>query len=279
MDFNQQKDKIFKFVAHSNLQCLLVLLEIDKQIDHVLVRNELNALGLNEYYADYVAQLDDGSYLVIEFLSTVCNNFQLVKSNMYSLILSYKTRKKVETLIVLSDDDEYHRFKLENESYTLHPLIGKLFEQNGDIKLNNIRNKINNNQNLTKLERVTLIFIPLMKSEKSTKELIIETIDLANDIKQIVNQDKTYMDKDELNEIKICQTLFVDMYFDDDKEKQEELMEAIDMEHQLFYYIAKRTYDDGYDEGVDEATRNHIRNMKEEGLDDELIERIIRKKQ
>ena len=134
MDFNQQKDKIFKFVAHSNLQCLLVLLEIDKQIDHVLVRNELNALGLNEYYADYVAQLDDGSYLVIEFLSTVCNNFQLVKSNMYSLILSYKTRKKVETLIVLSDDDEYHRFKGENESYTLHPLIGKLFEQNGDIK-------------------------------------------------------------------------------------------------------------------------------------------------
>ena len=49
----------------------------------------------------------------------------------------------------------------------------------GDSKLQNIKDKVENNIELTEQDIMTLSFIPLMSSEKSKSEITLESIEIA----------------------------------------------------------------------------------------------------
>ena len=109
-----------------------------------------------------------------------------------------------------------------------------------------------------------LLLIPFMESDKSPKELIVECIMLANQIKT-VNRDK-------LNDIKNLLLFLASKYTDTDEEF-DEIERLVKMEGGMIQNTIKHFIRIGKQEGIETMAKE----LKKIGIEPEAIEKAIKK--
>jgi len=86
-------------------------------------------------------------------------------------------------VVVYTSDVQNVLDKLDAGSFRISSNAVLLSEYNGDAIMEKIKDKIENNLELNRKELFKLSFIPLMQSNKTRKELIHETVEIAKQIK------------------------------------------------------------------------------------------------
>ena len=113
-----------------------------------------------------------------------------------------------------------------------------------------------------------LLLIPFMESDKSPKELIVECIMLANQIKT-VNRDK-------LNDIKNLLLFLASKYTDTDEEF-DEIERLVKMEGGMIQNTINHFIRIGRQEGRQEGIETMAKELKKIGIEPEAIEKAIKK--
>lgn len=120
----------------------------------------------------------------------------------YALVVdndSYDVKNNKPVYIIIIYIDEIDKIPiLKNGSVTVKFYIFSLKDYNADEHLQKIENKIKNKQPLNKKEKQILEYIPLLKSEKTEKELLEKTIKLVSKDKNLTDKEKQSIGKGQL---------------------------------------------------------------------------------
>jgi len=166
--------------------------------------------------------------------------------------LYYKSKKKITTIVVYSSEinDVVTKLDCGSIKYDIKSFYMSSFD--GDVKLQNIKDKVDNNIELTEQDIITLSFIPLMSSEKSKSQITLESIEIAKNIND---------NKEKNNCLMLLYALF-DKFGDDVSKKR--FKEVVSMTD-----VGRMIYEEGMEEGIEKGI--------EKGKTDLLIRQLIKK--
>ena len=259
-DKDKIEDKYFK-QSIPGLNRLLNILGIPGEIVSILpneyqnYRDETKTMDLVLYVKkeDIEKSLDYATYLRIKYKQ---------KTNSYFISTVQKKDSEYE--------DEWH-----NDNRYKIPL--KTFKEfSGEEHLENLKDLLEKNEIDDETEELNdLLLIPFMESDKSPKELIVECITLANQIRT-VNRDK-------LNDIKNL-LLFLATKYTDTDEEFDEIERLVKMEGGMIQNTIKHFIRIGKQEGIELEKQKGERKikiiereLKEKGIEPKAIENAIKK--
>ncbi|AGK95980.1 DUF4351 domain-containing protein [Clostridium pasteurianum] len=145
-------------------------------------RTELKNLQITTAFMDYTFLLDDNSFVHLEFQTTDKKD-DLSRFLAYDAALHYKENKNVNTIVVYSSDIKKAVTSINIGSIKYSVKAFYMNSIDGDKKLDYLRNKIYNNEILTKQDILTLVFLPIMSSTKNKTDRIVDAITLSKSIK------------------------------------------------------------------------------------------------
>ena len=134
---------------------------------------------------------------------------------MYDLRLYQKDLKSIRTIVIYSGDIKDENVKTElrigpNAYYKLETIFMNKF--NGNSTLEELQKKIYSENKLSELDRLNLIFLPLMNSSLGKNEMAITAIELAKEIEDkeqrmfcmsaIIGISDKFIDEDYINKLK-----------------------------------------------------------------------------
>ena len=198
---------------------------------------------------DLVFDLKSKETLNLEFKSTYVKKED--KTNSYFISTVQKKNNEYE--------DEWH-----NENKYKIPL--KTFKEfSGEEHLENLKNLLEKGGIDDETQELNdLLLIPFMESDKSPKELIVECITLANQIRT-VNRDK-------LNDIKNL-LLFLATKYTDTDEEFDEIERLVKMEGGMIQNTVKQMKRIYGEKGIDSVAIE----LEKIGIESELIEKVTDK--
>ncbi|OAO79720.1 hypothetical protein A0O32_1637 [Anoxybacillus flavithermus] len=165
---------------------------------------------------DFLFLLADDTYLHLEFQTTF-DEKDLDRFLQYDVSAYERYKKPIKTVVIYGADVEK---VLEQKSYgsvqyEAQAVLMKKY--NGDAIIQNLWAKVENGEELTDLDELHLIFLPLMRSSLNRSERAIETVEIA---KRIKNEEK---------QVRLLATIIAvsDKFID--KEYVEKLMEVLSM--------------------------------------------------
>lgn len=250
MDYNKIEDAVMKNALDTFKQSAVEFFGIDTKIISP-AKTELKNITINTNFTDYTFYTEDGNYLHFEFQTTYNKN-DIKRFLFYDASLIYNEDRKVRTIVVYSSnirdvDTDFigGSIKYNIEAFYMNKL-------DGDERLLQIKNKIDNGVSLNEKEILELTFVPLMKSVKTPAERAMESIRVANNI------------SDSNNKLKCLSMLYalLDKFGDDElKEKVWEMFNVTE--------IGKLIREEGKKEGIKEGIK--------EGKSETLI-RLLTKK-
>ena len=260
-DKDKIEDKYFK-QSIPGLNRLLNILGIPGEIVSILP-NEYQNYRDETKTMDLVFDLKSKETLNLEFKSTyVKKEDYKQKTNSYFISTVQKKDSEYE--------DEWH-----NDNRYKIPL--KTFKEfSGEEHLENLKDLLEKNEIDDETEELNdLLLIPFMESDKSPKELIVECITLANQIRT-VNRDK-------LNDIKNL-LLFLATKYTDTDEEFDEIERLVKMEGGMIQNTIKHFIRIGKQEGIELEKQKGERKikiiereLKEKGIEPKAIENAIKK--
>lgn len=254
MDYNKIEDAVFKKAMEVFKAGAPKFFNLDVTIDRP-AETEIKNIDVKTNAMDYLFYTDNGDYLHFEFQTTKKND-DISRFLYYDSSLYYKSKRNIRTLVVYSSDITNASTYLDCGSIKYNVEAFYMKNLDGDNKLNNIKNKVNNNIELTEQDIMTLSFIPLMNSKKSKSEITLESIEVANEI-------KTYKDKN--NCLMLLYALFDK--FGDDLSKMR-FKEVVTMTE-----VGKMIYDEAMEKGIEKG----VEKGREEGKAELLIKLLIKK--
>ena len=222
----------------------------DPNYEYVEARSEMELINPQSRRADMVFKGKE-KIILYEFLSVKNNLKNVVKRILtYCSMLYEKYEITIEPRIIVSPD-------VKEDAITLEPFTGTFFKPkissfkkyNGDKFLNNINNKIKNNDQITFLETTNLGIVPLMRSEYSPNDQILKTIELTRRIKNIDNELK--------NEILGVQVLLADRFVEDPDLKNQ-IMDVIDMNLDIVHDYGNYREEQVIEQGVEKVATNML---------------------
>jgi len=184
--FRNVEDAIMKSIMDIFKEDALKFFGIEGKII-TSARTEIKHLEVTTSFMDYSFLLDDGSIIHFEF-QTTNKKEDLSRFLAYDALLHYKEKRRIRTIVVYSSNIERTETNLDLGSikYEVEPYyMGNL---DGEEKYIILKNKINNNVELTKQDLLTLVFLPIMNNKSSKTERILDSLELANKIKDKENQ-------------------------------------------------------------------------------------------
>ena len=217
-----------------------------------LVNVELPVVKVVDSSTDYIFLLEDASYLHLEFQTTNAKK-DLARFAAYDVRLYERDEKKVTTVIIYSSEVKEAETYLEIGSIIYNPQKIMMNDYNGNEIYEKLENKIKNREDLTDVDLMNLIFLPLMKHTLSKAELATKTVELAQTI-----SDETKRD--------ICiasAVAFASKYLNDSEKRK--LMEVIRMAD-LIDMIVEESVEKGKLEGKLETAQNAL--LKGFSIDD-----------
>ena len=220
----QPYDKLQKAFTMAFGNETLKFLRIDSEVDQFL-STEIISIDNRSKFVDMLIQTVDDLLIHIEFHSGDIRKSTLYRNNAYSADLANITKKDVISVIISlgEKDKSVLELKMENIHYT--PNCKFLREYDGDEILNMLRDKLNNNKKITGEDLFFLVFLPFTSHKRSDKEMAEEMFELTN-IVPLTEKQKT--------DIKKCQKIILEIYFENDDEKMRELDRVINMECTYF---------------------------------------------
>jgi hypothetical protein len=232
MDYNKVEDAVFKKAMEVFKDGAAEFFGLDINII-APAETEIKNIDIKTNAMDYLFYTDSGEYLHFEFQTSVKRE-DMSRFLYYDASLYYKSKKRITTIVVYSSEIKDVITKLDCGSikYDIKSFYMSSFD--GDFKLKNIKDKVDNNIKLTEQDIMTLSFIPLMNSEKSKSEITLESIEIAKNIHN--NSEKN-------NCLMLLYALF-DKFGDDvSKKKFKEVVSMTD--------VGRMIYEEGREEGLE----------------------------
>ena len=191
---HQSEDQLFKYATKEDGFGLLKLLkesnanikEIDFKSENLTYNpTELIELDPKIYKTDMILELD---HLIVltEFQSTIVKTIDEKRYRLYTALVDYaKRNNKPLILIVIStaEKTKIKQYKINKDCVFTIPIIS-LKDFDGDKIINNIENKIKNNQKITRHEMLNLALAPFMSSKKPLDKQIEKTVKTLDEVRK-----------------------------------------------------------------------------------------------
>ncbi|WML33445.1 DUF4351 domain-containing protein [Clostridium sp. OS1-26] len=180
MDYQKIEDSVLKSAMDFFRQSAVNFFGINTRIT-APAETEIKDIKINTNIMDYTFHTEDGSYLHFEF-QTTNRDEDIRRFLLYDASLYCKSNRKIKTIVVYSADIENAKTYVDagNIKYNIEAFY--MSSINGDEKYDVFKRKIENNEELTDEEILSLTFIPLMKGKLTRAERTLKSIELADKI-------------------------------------------------------------------------------------------------
>lgn len=191
---HHSEDQLFKYATKEDGFGLLKLIkesnanikEIDFKSENLTYNpTELVELDSKIYKTDMILELD---HLIVltEFQSTIVKTPDEKRYRLYTALVDYaKRNNKPIILIVIStaEKTKINEYNINKDCVFTIPIVS-LKDFDGDKIINNIENKIKNNQKITRHEMLNLALAPFMSSKKPLNKQIEKTVKTLDEVRK-----------------------------------------------------------------------------------------------
>ena len=181
---NKNNDIILKYMSGAFKDSTLDFYGLDLPKIKGVVPTELPVLEVTDEMMDYVFELEDNTYLHLEFQTTTKSD-DLARFLLYDARLYKKDKSKIKTVVIYSGDIERADDWLEIGSITYKVNNIYMRDYDGDNIYRELVEKINRDEILSKLDILNLVFLPLMKTSGSREDMAINAVELAAKIPEL----------------------------------------------------------------------------------------------
>ncbi len=262
---HQSEDQLFKYATKEDGFGLLKLLkesnanikEIDFKSKNLTYNpTELVELGPKIYKTDMILELD---HLIVltEFQSTIVKTIDEKRYRLYTALVDYaKRNNKPLILIVIStaEKTKIKQYKINKDCVFTIPIVS-LKDFDGDKIINNIENKIKNNQKITRHEMLNLALAPFMSSKKPLDKQIEKTVKTLDEVRKSMKCSSDFVFGIEL--------LIVEKFIKNERQHKK-LTNILRDTMKIIDEWRQEDYENGKKEGKEEEKINTAKNMLKE---------------
>lgn len=262
---HQSEDQLFKYATKEDGIGLLKLLkesnanikEIDFESENLTYNpTELIELDPKIYKTDMILELD---YLIVltEFQSTIVKTPDEKRYRLYTALVDYaKRNNKPLILIVIStaEKTKIKQYKINKDCVFTIPIVS-LKDFDGDKIINNIENKIKNNQKITRHEMLNLALAPFMSSKKPLNKQIEKTVKTLDEVRKSMKCSSDFVFGIEL--------LIVEKFIKNERQHKK-LTNILRDTMKIIDEWRQEDYENGKQEGKEEEKINTAKNMLKE---------------
>ena len=262
---HQSEDQLFKYATKEDGFGLLKLLkesnanikEIDFKSENLTYNpTELIELDPKIYKTDMILELD---HLIVltEFQSTIVKTIDEKRYRLYTALVDYaKRNNKPLILIVIStaEKTKIKQYKINKDCVFTIPIVS-LKDFDGDKIINNIENKIKNNQKITRHEMLNLALAPFMSSKKPLDKQIEKTVKTLDEVRKSMKCNSDFVFGIEL--------LIVEKFIKNERQHKK-LTNILRDTMKIIDEWRQEDYENGKKEGKEEEKINTAKNMLKE---------------
>lgn len=262
---HQSEDQLFKYATKEEGFGLLKLLkesnanikEIDFKSENLTYNpTELIELDPKIYKTDMILELD---HLIVltEFQSTIVKTIDEKRYRLYTALVDYaKRNNKPLILIVIStaEKTKIKQYKINKDCVFTIPIVS-LKDFDGDKIINNIENKIKNNQKITRHEMLNLALAPFMSSKKPLDKQIEKTVKTLDEVRKSMKCSSDFVFGIEL--------LIVEKFIKNERQHKK-LTNILRDTMKIIDEWRQEDYENGKKEGKEEEKINTAKNMLKE---------------
>lgn len=262
---HQSEDQLFKYATKEDGFGLLKLLkesnanikEIDFKSENLTYNpTELIELDPKIYKTDMILELD---HLIVltEFQSTIVKTIDEKRYRLYTALVDYaKRNNKPLILIVIStaEKTKIKQYKINKDCVFTIPIVS-LKDFDGDKIINNIENKIKNNQKITRHEMLNLALAPFMSSKKPLDKQIEKTVKTLDELRKSMKCSSDFVFGIEL--------LIVEKFIKNERQHKK-LTNILRDTMKIIDEWRQEDYENGKKEGKEEEKINTAKNMLKE---------------
>lgn len=262
---HQSEDQLFKYATKEDGFGLLKLLkesnanikEIDFKSENLTYNpTELIELDPKIYKTDMILELD---HLIVltEFQSTIVKTIDEKRYRLYAALVDYaKRNNKPLILIVIStaEKTKIKQYKINKDCVFTIPIVS-LKDFDGDKIINNIENKIKNNQKITRHEMLNLALAPFMSSKKPLNKQIEKTVKTLDEVRKSMKCSSDFVFGIEL--------LIVEKFIKNERQHKK-LTNILRDTMKIIDEWRQEDYENGKKEGKEEEKINTAKNMLKE---------------
>lgn len=262
---HQSEDQLFKYATKEDGIGLLKLLkesntnikEIDFESENLTYNpTELVELDPKIYKTDMILELD---HLIVltEFQSTIVKTPDEKRYRLYTALVDYaKRNNKPLILIVIStaEKTKIKQYKINKDCVFTIPIVS-LKDFDGDKIINNIENKIKNNQKITRHEMLNLALAPFMSSKKPLDKQIEKTVKTLDELRKSMKCSSDFVFGIEL--------LIVEKFIKNERQHKK-LTNILRDTMKIIDEWRQEDYENGKQEGKEEEKINTAKNMLKE---------------
>lgn len=272
---HQSEDQLFKYATKEDGIGLLKLLkesnanikEIDFESENLTYNpTELVELDPKIYKTDMILELD---HLIVltEFQSTIVKTPDEKRYRLYTALVDYaKRNNKPIMLIVIStaEKTKIKQYKINKDCVFTIPIVS-LKDFDGDKIINNIENKIKNNQKITRHEMLNLALAPFMSSKKPLNKQIEKTVKTLNEVRKSMKCSSDFVFGIEL--------LIVEKFIKNERQHKK-LTNILRDTMKIIDEWRQEDYENGKQQGKEEEKINTAKNMLKENYTVKQISKI-----
>lgn len=272
---HQSEDQLFKYATKEDGFGLLKLLkesnanikEIDFKSENLTYNpTELVELDPKIYKTDMILELD---HLIVltEFQSTIVKTPDEKRYRLYTALVDYaKRNNKPIILIVIStaEKTKIKQYKINKDCVFTIPIVS-LKDFDGDKIINNIENKIKNNQKITRHEMLNLALAPFMSSKKPLNKQIEKTVKTLDEVRKSMKCSSDFVFGIEL--------LIVEKFIKNERQHKK-LTNILRDTMKIIDEWRQEDYENGKQEGKEEEKINTAKNMLKENYTIKQIAKI-----
>lgn len=272
---HHSEDQLFKYATKEDGIGLLKLLkesnanikEIDFESKNLTYNpTELIELDPKIYKTDMILELD---HLIVltEFQSTIVKTIDEKRYRLYTALVDYaKRNNKPLILIVIStaEKTKIKQYKINKDCVFTIPIVS-LKDFDGDKIINNIENKIKNNQKITRHEMLNLALAPFMSSKKPLDKQIEKTVKTLDEVRKSMKCSSDFVFGIEL--------LIVEKFIKNERQHKK-LTNILRDTMKIIDEWRQEDYENGKQEGKEEEKINTAKNMLKENYSIKQIAKI-----
>ncbi len=272
---HQSEDQLFKYATKEDGFGLLKLLkesnanikEIDFESENLTYNpTELVELDPKIYKTDMILELDQ-LIVLTEFQSTIVKTIDEKRYRLYTALVDYaKRNNKPLILIVIStaEKTKIKEYKINKDCVFTIPIVS-LKDFDGDKIINNIENKIKNNQKITSHEMLNLALAPFMSSKKPLDKQIEKTVKTLDEVRKSMKCSSDFVFGIEL--------LIVEKFIKNERQHKK-LTNILRDTMKIIDEWRQEDYENGKQEGKEEEKINTAKNMLKENYTIKQIAKI-----
>jgi hypothetical protein len=174
-------DVIFKYLTEMFQNKALSFYGLDTPPIVRAEKTDLSRIQVDERRMDFVFLLADGSYLHLEFQTTV-GVADLERFKLYDVLLYEKKKKPIITAVIYGAGIEKAPETLDHGSVKYFAQAVYLGKYDGDEIYRDLLEKVNCFEKLNDIDQLNLIFLPLMKSSTGKSQRAIDAVEAAKKI-------------------------------------------------------------------------------------------------